>query len=243
MSSFSADIPSNQSEPSVAVYIVNFQDEDRKNRMIERFAKLDMIPNFVDPVYTSDERICNKSITDFEKKTWSVFFQHVDSIRDFVNYSEADYCIICEDDVYISKELKNKLPEVIELYNKAKLDIILLSYLWPYEIKNPGDAFFQVKESTENFELFTYPNDLWGAHMYMFSLKHARKMMQRFTSEFASKTDIPFCSDWHITKFGERGILVPMLGVEEGNVKTDHQGQIDFHRQCFEANYDAERFF
>lgn len=232
--------------PSVAVYIVNFQDDYRKNRMIERFAHIGMTPHFVDPVYTSDERIANQPITESDKRTWSVFFQHVDSMKHFLNHSDADYCIICEDDVYISKELKNQLPEIIELYNKANLDIILLSYLWPYKIQNNGDAFFKIKNSTEKFEVFTYPDDLWGAHMYMFSLKHARKMVQRFTVDFALRslqTDLPFCSDWNITKFGERGILVPMVGVEEGDVKTDHGGQIAFHRHCFEANFNPEIFF
>jgi len=32
------------------------------------------------------------------------------------------------------------------------------------------------------------------------------------------------------------------VGVEEGEVKTDHQGQIDFHRSCFLFNYDPNKY-
>lgn len=28
-----------------------------------------------------------------------------------------------------------------------------------------------------------------------------------------------------------------MVALEEGDSKSDHQGQNDFHRRCFECNY------
>lgn len=237
---------SSHSNPDLFVYVVNFQDDNRKNRMIDRFQKVDMNITFVDPVYTSDIRICNQNITEHEKKTWSVFFQHIDSMKHFVNVakSDDDLCIICEDDIYISKLLKEEIKEIMELYKNADLDVMLLSYLWPFPIKNMGNYYFpELSESSENFNLCGYPDDLWGAHMYMLSSKHAKILIDRFTPEFASETSIPFCSDWHITKFGKRALLIPMVGVEEGGVKTDNEGQIAFHIQCFEYNYNEQLFF
>lgn len=232
---------------SIFAYVVNFQDDDRKNRMVDRFQKIDMRVAFVDPVYTSDPRICNQNISEFEKKTWSVFFQHVDSMKHFIKSasSDDDFCIICEDDLHVSKTLKEQLPHIIELYKKADLDVLLLSYLWPFPIKNTGNHYFpQFEESNTHFDLFGYPDDLWGAHMYMLSLKHAKTLVERYTPEFAAEQkSIPFCSDWHITKFGKRALLLPMVGVEEGHVKTDHEVQTSFHRECFEYNYDPERFY
>lgn len=232
---------------SVHVYVVNFQDEERRARMLSRFTKIDMPVTFVDPVYAIDPRICNQNISDFEKRTWAGFFQHVDSMKHFITTASSDneYCIICEDDVHISKNLKEELPEILELYEKTNLDVLLLSYLWPFPIKNTGNHHFpQFPDSIEHFDLFGYPNDLWGAHMYMISLKHAKTLVERFTPEFAAEqSDIPFCSDWHITKFGKRALLSPMVGVEEGSVKTDNEGQIAFHRMCFENNYTSDRFY
>jgi len=33
-----------------------------------------------------------------------------------------------------------------------------------------------------------------------------------------------------------------MLGLEEGEVKTDHQGQIDFHRSVFNYHYREDKY-
>jgi len=75
--------------------------------------------------------------------------------------------------------------------------------------------------------------------------EHARKMLDRYTAEYAFScvgTDRPFCTDWQFTKWGNRGLVVPMVGVEEGIVKTDDMGQIQFHKWCCDANYSADKF-
>jgi hypothetical protein len=41
---------------------------------------------------------------------------------------------------------------------------------------------------------------------------------------------------------GNRALLVPMMAVEEGGTKTDHDGQNEFHRRCFECNYDRDLY-
>ena len=80
--------------------------------------------------------------------------------------------------------------------------------------------------------------------MYFMSKSHAKTLVQRYTPEYAiaQTEEQPLCTDWQFTKFGKRGLLVPMVGVEEGDVKTDHFGQMDFHRRCFEYNYHPDKF-
>jgi hypothetical protein len=50
----------------------------------------------------------------------------------------------------------------------------------------------------------------------------------------------PYSADWIITKNGNRAIIHPLIAVEEGDTKTDHSGQNDFHRSCFLCNYNPD---
>ena len=228
---------------SCAIYVVNYNDDERRERMTSRAKSLGLDIHFTDPVSTSDPRIATQPITNFEKRNWSIFFQHVDCMRDFFNKTTFDYCIICEDDVLFSRKLKEEIPNAIRLYEQSQLNILLLSYLWPVEVAE--DGWFPVLAREPDYRIHGYPVDLWGAHMYMISRAHANTLVQRYTAEYAleeTQAGRPFCTDWQFTKFGNKGLIVPMLGLEEGEVKTDHQGQIDFHRAVFKYHYHPDKF-
>ena len=229
---------------SCAIYVVNYKDDERRRKMSERVKIVGLDAHFVAPVSVEDPRICDKPINDFEKRNWSIFFQHVDCMREFLENTTYDYCIVCEDDVLLSKTLKPQINQIIDIYNKSELDILLLSYLWPYHVPVNNEYFPLIKENNA-WKVQGYPDDLWGAHMYFFSRAHAKTMVEKYTPEYAMaelRNGRHFCTDWQFTKFGKRGILVPMVGLEEGEVKTDHQGQIDFHRSVYNFHYRAEKF-
>jgi len=221
---------------SVSVYVVNFNDEERKTKMIERFKKIGMDANFVPPVYQNDERIEN---TPIQNRLSAMVLQHLDSVRHFYENTENDYCIVCEDDVYISKHLNDDLPEIIRGFEALELDILLLGYLYLYSLEN---WIFGELGKTEKFTYYSYPDQVWGAHMYMINRKHAKSLLEKFTPEFAIENvhTHPFSPDWTITKYGKRALIAPLVGVEEGGVKTDDYGQIEFHRRCFENNYNPD---
>ena len=225
---------------SCGIFIVNYKDDERRQRMSQRVKSVGLDAHFVDPVSVEDPRIKDQPITVFEKRNWSIFFQHVDCMKNFVENTTYDYCIICEDDVVISRDLKTEIPQIITLYDKTHLDILLLSYLWPYDVAE--DNYFPVLDKTDGWKIQGYPNDLWGAHMYFMSRSHAKTLVERYTPEYAITAKEPFCTDWQFTKFGNRGLIVPMVGLEEGEVKTDHQGQIDFHRAVFNYHYKDNKF-
>jgi len=228
---------------SCAIFVVNYKDDERRTRMTQRVKSIGLEANFVEPVSTSDPRIRDQPISNFEKRNWSIFFQHVDCMRAFVENTTYDYCIVCEDDVMFSRNLKEEIPQIIDLYDQTKLDILLLSYLWPYDLVE--NNYFPVIARKDQWKIQGYPDDLWGAHMYFMSKTHAKTLVDRYTSEYAlteSQAGRPFCTDWQFTKFGNRGLIVPMVGLEEGEVKTDHQGQIDFHRSVFNFHYREDKF-
>jgi len=220
------------------VYCVNFLDEDRRLKMENRFDKLKIPVNFVDPVFKSDARLSIEGIQEEHKRTYSIMLQHIDSIQDFLNTTDESekYCIVCEDDVLLSNRLLEKLPDICKTFSDLELDILLLGYLSPDKVLD-SNLFPPLKVGTE-FTYNNYHSDLWGSQMYMISREYAKRLIETFQPVYILRTDsLPYNPDWTITKCGKRALIVPMLALEEGEVKNDCYSQSSFHRVCFETNY------
>ena len=92
---------------NVGFYCINYKDEKRRAKMVDRWAKLELPLHFVPPVESDDPRLLNTEIDiTKEKRTWSIMLQHLDSIRHFIEETDKDYCVVCEDDILVSKYLK-----------------------------------------------------------------------------------------------------------------------------------------
>jgi len=228
----------------IPIYVINFNDEDRKNKMIQRFNSIGFELKFMDPVYESDSRIKDSipvnqfkdgiPVNQIEKRTWSIMLQHLDSIRHFYETTTLSHCIVCEDDILISKNFKTDLPNILQNFNQLKLDILLLGYLIPFKIES--NSYFKQK----SYQYLDYPNDLWGSQMYLVSRAYAKFLLEKYTINYAlSHLDEPYSPDWVITKNGNKAILYPMVAVEEGGTKTSNESQNNFHKRCFETNYDS----
>jgi len=205
--------------------------------MICRFKQLNLNIQFVDPVFENDTRLID---TNLYKRTSSIMLQHLDSIKHFYYNTSADQCVICEDDIFISKNLPKDLPEIVHTFKELNLDVLLLGYLFPYSLH--GNWHFPVLKDTEKYCYHGFPDDIWGSQMYMISRKHAKFILDTFTIEFAIKNleKVHYNPDWTITKYGKRSCIKPMIAVEEGDEKSGHGGQCDFHRTCFEHNYNED---
>lgn len=219
----------------IPIYVINFNDENRKERMIWRFSQIGLQVKFVNPVTIDDSRIQIENPL-FIKRTSSIMLQHLDSIRDFIENSNNNYCIVCEDDILISKNFNKDLPNILRDFNELNLDILLLGFLYPNKIEY-NNKFILLREN--KYAFYNYPNDLWGSQMYLISRKHGEQLLKQYTIEFAlnNLNSIPFNPDWTITKTGNKALIYPMIAVEEGNTKTEHAGQNSFHDLCFKQNY------
>jgi GR25 family glycosyltransferase involved in LPS biosynthesis len=241
---------------NIPIYIVSYKNKERKERMIKRFSSLHFNNiNFVNEVHSNDDRItCFSHLENYykiEKRTWSIMLQHLDSIKDF--YENADYidynhCIICEDDIFISKDLGNKLNGIIEDFDSLSLDILMLGYLLPFKIDTNSSYHLEnfpllsTTEKNENsYTIHKYPDDIWGTQMYMISREYAKFILEKFTNLYAYyNLDKPYNPDWVITKNGNRALISPMLAVEEGDNLSECDSQKVYHKLCFETHYDSE---
>lgn len=226
------------------VYCVNFLDEDRRLKMETRFDRLKIPVNFVDPVFKSDLRLSIDGVQTEHKRTYSIMLQHIDSVQDFLNTTDESekYCIVCEDDVLLSKRFLEKLHGICQTFSELDLDVLLLGYLSPDKVLDSN--VFPLIKSDQNFLYTGYHSDLWGSQMYMISREYAKRLIETFQPSYILRTDsLPYNPDWTITKCGKRALISPMLALEEGEVKNECYAQSSFHQRCFETNFVEGEFF
>ena len=226
------------------VYCVNFLDEDRRSKMVKRFDRLHIPVNFVSPVFKSDSRLSIDGIQEEHKRTYSIMLQHVDSVQDFLNTTDESekYCIVCEDDILLSKRLLEKLPGICQTFSDLNLDVLLLGYLSPDKILD--SIIFPLLKNEKEFTYTGYHSDLWGSQMYMVSREYAKRVVETFQPGYILRGDsLPYNPDWTITKCGKRALINPMLALEEGEVKNECYAQSSFHRRCFEMNFVEGEFY
>ena len=52
----------------------------------------------------------------------------------------------------------------------------------------------------------------------------------------------PFSADWTLTKDGNRGVIFPMFATEDNLKFYEDFGQHNFHKMCFDVNFDKDTF-
>ena len=193
------------------VFCATVLGSERHQRMAQRLDGIQWIP----AVSMDDPRMVGRT------RPYAIMYAHLDMIRAFLD-SDADYGVICEDDVHIRKDFKDSIQTAIREYRERQLDVLLLGYLVPHRLPEG---------------ISDYDDSQWGTQMYLLDRESAADIYETFCDP--SKVPV-FASDWTITKYGKRARIYPMLAIEEGSVDSDHEGQIWFHRQCHDVHFDPE---
>lgn len=216
------------------IYCISYNNIIRKNNMINKYKNIGLELKFINNISLNDPRMNING----NQKTSHIMLQHLNCIKDFLDNSEANYCIICEDDIFISKNFKRDLPIIQQKFNEHNLDILLLGYLFPF----PNNDNFELICKFE-YMFNKYNDNLWGTQMYMISRKYAKFIINNyFCEDKIRKLKTHFAADWTITKNGNRAILYPMVAVEDGNNISGDSNQDVFHKKCFDLNYDPNLY-
>jgi hypothetical protein len=234
---------------NIDFYIITFENEERINKLKSAFKNVGINNIKVPPAVYHDK---DKRFIELEDKsriteprTWAIMTQHLDALRDFVAGGGAagttKYCIVCEDDILLTKTFSSELIKITKDFKEMNLQLLLLGYLMPYSIDFSKRTDYPLFNKRNYYD---YPSSLWGSQMYMVSRDYASQLIEKYTLEWAyNNTASPYSPDWIITKCAERKALIyPMLALETGIVVTDNKGQIDFHAACFKENYIEDEF-
>lgn len=237
---------------NIPLYVVHYNDTQRRKRLCFRFGYFGISPIFIPVVNSSDNRL-NEAPRHL-KRDWSIMLQHLDCLQHFLNNSQMDYCIVCEDDIFISKDIVKSICDITTQFSHMSLDVLLLGYLLPYKIDMSTELhrhYFTEIGKCGSSTFHRYPDDLWGSQMYMVSRKYAQHLITKMTIDYAvqcqcqHQVEFNYSSDWIITKPDgiKRALINPMIAVEEGINNSEDPYQIKFHQDCYQCNFNFDEYF
>lgn len=190
------------------VYIIS-HNEKRKISMVNRMEHFGISHTLLPGVGPTDERYV--SLDEKHKSSALIMLAHLDAIKYFLDNSDKNYAIICEDDLKIKKSFSEDINDIHTDFVRMGLDIMLLGYL---SMCNPrGTPNFEYVNKYTYHEVF---HELWGTQMYLLSRKYATWIINTYTIEW-TLTNGPFAADWTITKNGNRCLAWPMLAIEDAD--------------------------
>jgi GR25 family glycosyltransferase involved in LPS biosynthesis len=203
--------------------------------MENRFNKLGIKCKFYPGIKHNDKRL-KYAGTTFNRRHWSMTYGHLDIIHDFYYHTHDKYALICEDDILIHKDFKEIIKNVISDFNILDLDILLLGYNIPYKIDYENMvSIYHLKRPMRldaPFKYHEYPDYLSGSHMYLITKNFAKKLLDKYYSNFAGFDNNVFMVDKTIIKNGNRALLYPMLAIEDYNQKDE------YHQLCHKIHYN-----
>ena len=235
-------------------YCLCHKDEVRKAFMKESFERTGLSERytFYDGVSADDPRFVGNSAS----RAPSMMFGHLELIDAFYRDENATFGIFCENDVMLHKDIASLLPRVLEGYTKLKLNVLLLGCLLPDRLaEEDKDQQYPVLgegvvHGSLRYTFRSFPEDLWGAQMYVLSKESAKILLDKYGAgsgyyekSLTDGTMRPFSPDWTLTKDGNRALIYPMLAVENDRVQivTDVI-HATFHKKCFRAQFEEGVF-
>lgn len=217
-----------------SIHCLNYNNPVRKESMMTRFKQVGITDFLMSPgVPLSDPRI-NPSLEPNTQKSHSCMFGHLDMIRHFLDNSDSQFGIFCEDDILIDTDFIPRMEEILCDFKQMNLDVLLLGYLFPYVLDHSGKNTYHPYSPP--------PATIWGTQMYMVSREWARAIIQKYGNADSPTLYDPFSADWTITQEGNRRIVYPMLAIEDGNGKYDDEGQNYLHTLAHSAHLSIRTY-
>ena len=225
------------------IYCLSYKNQERYESMKTRFKQLHIPIYFYEGVGMDDPRISpyDKHIVS----SWCCMYGHLDMIYKFYHETDKEFGIFCEDDIYIHKDLSSLLPNIINEFKQLNLDVLCLGYLMTNAVTTHPSTY-PFLSSCGSRNIYNYDENLWGTQMYMISRNYAKVLLDTYYHDYAVRSLTEhlthFSADWTITKLGKRGLLYPMVAVEDGKKTYDNSGQHNFHKNVFIHNYNSHEF-
>ena len=232
---------------NVGFYCLSVPGSDRYNRMKGRFEHESVDVAFIPVLAETDPRLHGLK----GPSAASGAFGHLDMMRAFLD-SDKEFGVFCEDDIHLRRGIREFIPELTMKFRRHKLEILLIGYLFPKQIRTIDmyyDTSFEGQFNVpidENILMFRHIDRLWGAQMYILDRKKAQYFLDTYTVDYylRSKTDSslkPFSADYLFTKDGVRAAIYPMMGVEE-SYTINHSVQNIYHYESHTEHYSEARY-
>lgn len=216
-------------EPKMEIGCLSYSNEDRRERMEERFRQTG-VPYHIFVSFDHSPKLKRKLEQAKNKSEYRIYdcmANHLSIIQYYYEHTEQEYILVCEDDVLLHKDAKNKLNHAVEEAKIHGLDILLVGCLLP--------------NKPTRQDLYVYNDDLWGTQGYMLSRSYARKLLDKYVYGDDDIEVATFSADWTITKeSSKRAYIYPLIFIEEGNSGDNNDIHGRFHQYCHRLHITDE---
>ena len=223
--------------------------------MTQRFESVGLPFEFVEGIASDDPLISVDPETQkvargmgrWSEMAWSCIHGHLKLIKRFLA-SGRPLAVVCEDDVMLSQSIAQDLPRAVQAFESLNLDVMLLGYLTPDQLDQPGSATIL---QAEGFTYHGYEFNVYGTQMYLISREYAEFVHRTYgiASGFGRRTLVEpgllsFNADWIITKNGRRAQVYPLLAIEErgGGKSYNDPFQEYWHDHCHDSQVVRGRY-
>lgn len=231
---------------NIDIRCLSFGDETKSRKMKERFQQIGLDIEIFEGIPITDPRIADdasipRQTTDAIKRLWSVTYGHLTNIENFYKTTDKEFCIICENDVLVNKNLPFFLPQIMLDFKEMGLDTLLLGYMATWRPEEWMEGFGAKNPSSISYKYLNYPDNQWGIHGLMLDKKGAKLILDSLMNRADEwiNHESGFSPDWTITKIGNRALITPMFIVEDGQDGLEHYGDLNqwsFHRETWKFN-------
>lgn len=204
------------------IYVLCFINKEREENMRRRFLEIKTHCNLC---------IFKENNTKYPDIS-GCFSNHLAMMEYFYHYTTKPYGIFMENDIYLKKSLSQDLENICKMIPQLKTDILLGGYLLD---RHPIAYGCFLNKKIDEYEFYLYPPHLWGSQFMILTREHVQFFLQYFTPDYVLKGNPKeiISADWTLTKMGNRMLVYPPLGIEEGEISdTQNLSQINFHKNC-----------
>lgn len=233
---------------SFSIYCLTYKNPAKRERITNRFQQLGLGFQFVEGFDAENSQITPDNLDVLKQEdrwhrlAWSCMHGHLAIIEKFLQESNSDHLIACEDDIMLRRDFAHELPVIEAQFRKLKLDVLMLGYLTPDPVAQVSS---RMPTASTPYSYHHYEFNIYGTQMYMLSRSHAEWLHQNYGapsgwSQRVVQEGGTYNADWIITKTGRRALIYPMMAIEElgGGVGYNDHGQEHFHQLCHHNNYD-----
>lgn len=217
----------------IPIYCVNLEtSKGRHDRMKRRFDYHNLNAKFVKALpYNSSlldyylQGMNDAPRDDKSMRGFACYASHLKAVREMVSDS-CEAAIICEDDVLIRNDFKEKLEQVLE--NAPKKHLITLCYM----MERFDRVTFVGHDSSLKNILTVDPEYTWGAQGYYLSKDYAIKLLTTYDRPW-NQVVYPHQCPENFIRLSDGYMAYPPLVIEDGIDSDRASEDLPYHHHHF----------
>jgi hypothetical protein len=167
----------------------------------------------------------------------SILLGHISMIQHYLDTSDEEFAIFCENDIRIHRDIKKKLPDYLSEMKKFELDILRLGYF-----VRSGIYLTNLEHITPTIFKNRGFLEIYGAQMYILTRAQCEKYVKKYTMQYflanQFNPQVSYYPDNTVVVDGNMAVVYPMLAIEyiPDDWVSEHGDNTEYQRDSCKFN-------